>query len=198
MGGHYSNGHAHDARSVTGLRLALVLLTGALLAGCATVINGTTQTIPIASDPPAADVIVDGSTAGQTPTKVVLKRNADHLVTLQKAGYEPTTLPIVKDVGGTVWGNVLVGGLVGWGVDATSGAQYKLVPSTVSVTLAPVSTTVTGLGANDSADFVGKLKALDLLHGTKQVSDDEYLRGRVELFRRYMPQALPADSSPQN
>jgi len=183
------------ATAVRRSRLVAAVVTLASVTGCATVVNGTTQKIPVASDPPAADVIVDGALVGQTPTSVVLKRNTDHLVTVQKAGYEPRTTPVVKDVGGAVWGNVLAGGVIGWGVDAASGAQYKLVPSTVSVALVPVSTAVAGMATSDSSDFVGKLKALDQLHAMKQVSDDEYLKGRVELFKRYMPEALPAESA---
>lgn len=41
------------------------------LSGCATIVKGTTQKVPVASDPPDADVIVDGNLSGQTPTTVV-------------------------------------------------------------------------------------------------------------------------------
>lgn len=195
---HVSTGRPHDSAWLAPLGLATAVFIAASLGGCATVVNGTTQKIPVASNPAAADVLVDGTTAGQTPTLLVLKRNADHLVTIQKAGYEPATIPVVKDVGEAVWGNVLVGGLIGWGVDAASGSQYKLRPAAVSVTLSPVSTSVSGMASTDSMDFVSKLKALDQLHAAKQVSDEEYLKGRLELFRRYMPEALPAETQTQN
>jgi hypothetical protein len=191
-------GDSSDGVLVAALRVMAAVLVAASLSACATVVNGTTQRIPIASEPPAADVIVDGASVGVTPTAVKLKRNADHLVTIQKAGYEPKTVPIVKDIGGAVWGNVLVGGLIGWGVDAASGSQYSLAPSTVSVTLAPLSTSVAGMAPDDSVVFVSKLKALDQLHAARQVSDEEYLKGRVELFRHYMPEALPRESASGN
>ena len=166
-----------------------------LTSGCATIVKGTTESIPVAFDPSQADVIVDGGMAGQTPTTLHLKRKLDHVVTIQKIGYEPKSVAVVKAVGGAVWGNILAGGLIGWGVDASSGAQYNLVPTTVSVKLDPVSTAVTGMVSDDSMVFVSKLKALDQVHDSKQLSDDEYLRGRVELFKRYMPEALPADNA---
>ena len=180
-----------------GMQCALLATLAAVLTtGCATIIKGTTQSIPVASDPPAADVVVDGNLAGQTPTSVNLQRKTDHLLTIRKVGYEPQTVAVVKNVGGAVWGNVLAGGLIGWGVDAASGAQYNLAPSTVSVKLALASTAVAGMNGDDSSVFVDKLKALDQLHESKQLSDADYLKSRVELFKRYLPEALPAEQAP--
>jgi hypothetical protein len=177
-------------------KFACAALTGLLAlgtGGCATVVNGTTQKIPVTSDPIAAQVIVDGAVSGETPTTLTLKRNADHLVTLQKPGFEPKTIPVLKGIGDAVWGNVLVGGLVGWGVDAASGSQYSLAPSSISVKLSPASTAVAGMSTDDSASFVGQLKALDQRHAAGQVSDEDYVKGRVELFRRYLPELLPGE-----
>lgn len=174
----------------TTVRLAcagLVLLMGS---GCATVVKGTTQKVPISSDPPSADVLVDGTLVGLTPTTLVLKRKNDHLVTVQKPGYQPKSVALVKDVGGAVWGNILAGGLIGWGVDAINGSQYNLVPSTISVRLDPV-TAAPSSSSSDQEQFVSKLKALDQMREAKQVSDEEYGKARLELFKRYMPEVLP-------
>jgi len=70
--------------------------------GCASIVKGSTQSIPISSDPPGADIIVDGSLMAQTPTNLKLKRKHDHLVTIQKTGYHSKAIPVVKDVGGAV------------------------------------------------------------------------------------------------
>jgi hypothetical protein len=165
-----------------------------LTSGCATIVKGTTQKVPIASDPSNADVIVDGNLMGQTPTTVVLKRKHDHLLVVQKAGFAPKSVAVVKDVGGAVWGNILAGGLIGWGVDAADGSQYNLIPSTVSVKLDPAPTATAAVtNSSDSADFVSKLKALDSLHDGKELSDEEYKRARLDLFKKYMPEALPTD-----
>jgi PEGA domain len=171
----------------------LILFTS----GCATIVKGTTQKVPVASDPSNADVFVDGNLVGQTPTTVVLKRKNDHLVMVQKVGFAPKSVAVVKNVGGAVWGNILAGGLIGWGVDAADGSQYNLIPSTVSVKLDPALTATAAVtNSSDSADFVSKLKALDSLHDGKELSDDEYKRARTDLFKKYMPEALPADVSP--
>ena len=108
------------------LVLLAVLALTTLSTGCASVVKGTTQDIPVSSEPSGADVLLDGNFVGTTPTSIKMRRKTDHLVTIQKDGYEARAVPVVKNVGGAVWGNIIAGGLVGWGVDAVSGAQYNL------------------------------------------------------------------------
>ena len=176
-------------------KLCAVSLALILASGCATIVKGTTQQIPITSDPLAADIVVDGNLVGQTPTSVSLKRKNDHLLTIQKTGYQPKAVAVVRNVGGAVWGNIVAGGLIGWGVDAVSGAQFNLVPVTVSVKLEPQGAAVPATSSDDSSVFVAKLKALDQLHDSKAMSDAEYGKARLELFKRYMPEALPPEAT---
>jgi len=46
------------------------------------------------------------------PAQLELRRKDDHLITLEKTGYAPASVQIVKSVGGAVWGNILAGGLI--------------------------------------------------------------------------------------
>jgi hypothetical protein len=179
------------------IRCAVMAVALALSTGCATILQGTTAKIPVASDPTASDIFVDGNFVGQTPATVVLKKTTDHLLTIQKVGYQPKSVPVVKTVGGAVWGNILAGGLIGWGVDASNGAQYNLIPTTIAVKLDPVTSVALGVGAEDSAAFVSQSSALDQLHDRKQLSDEEYVKGRVGLFKQYMPEALPSVDASQ-
>jgi hypothetical protein len=176
--------------------VVIVAMT-ALTQGCATVIKGSTQSIPVSSEPSAADILLDGQMVGQTPKTLALKRSSNYLVTIQKAGYVQQSVPVVKDIGGAVWGNVLAGGLIGWGVDAASGAQYNLAPASVFVKLYPVNAAVNGMALDDSSSFVSQLNLLEQQHDAKQLSDQDYVNARVALFRKYMPAALPAESAPQ-
>jgi hypothetical protein len=72
---------------------------------------------------------------------VQVKRNADITVSINKPGYEPQVIPLTKEVAGSgaagFAGNVLVGGLVGMGVDAATGAALDHKPNPVTVTLQP-------------------------------------------------------------
>jgi hypothetical protein len=114
--------------------------------GCASVTRGTTENISIASTPAGATAELSGldnPTACVTPCVVVAKRNADITVTINKEGYEPQVIPLTKEIPGTgavgFAGNVLLGGLVGMGVDAATGAAMDHKPNPVTVTLQPVA-----------------------------------------------------------
>ena len=121
------------------LLLLAGLLCQGLLSGCATIINGPTQAIPVASDPAFADVVVDGQSMGQTPTDITLTRKRNHLVILSKEGYRQKSIAVTRAIGYAVWGNAIAGGLIGWGIDATSGSQNNLSPDIISVKLEPQS-----------------------------------------------------------
>lgn len=74
--------------------------------------------------------------AGQTPTTVNLKRNADPCkLNLSKEGYEDSSVVFAKAVSGWVWGNLLFGGIPGWIIDAADGAMLNRTPDSASVTL---------------------------------------------------------------
>ena len=124
------------------LLLAAAIVTPCL--GCASATRGTTESISIASTPPGATADVSGldnPTACVTPCVVQVKRNADITVSVNKPGYEPQVIPLTKEVAGSgaagFAGNVLVGGLVGMGVDAATGAAMDHKPNPVEVTLQP-------------------------------------------------------------
>ena len=107
------------------------------LTSCATIINGTTQRIPVDSNPQGATVCVNGNVEGCTPTTIEVKRKRDHLLTLSKEGYQTESFQLQHVLSGAVAGNLVAGGFIGWGVDACSGGQYRIVPETVYVDMKP-------------------------------------------------------------
>lgn len=123
------------------MRRGVVLGTAlaVLLYGCGTVINRTKQTVYLQSDPPGATAIINGVTRVTTPASVKLKRGKDHHISFEREGYQPTTAMIDRELSGWVWGNLLLGGLIGLAIDFGSGGAYKLEPETVMVTLQPVN-----------------------------------------------------------
>jgi len=123
----------------TGWRiLILTILGGAVvggLAACATIMQGTTQTVGISSSPPGARVTVDAVQMGVTPLMTKLTRKDNHIVRLELEGYEPFAMTLTRGLSGWVAGNIVFGGLIGLAIDAISGAMYKLTPDQVSATL---------------------------------------------------------------
>jgi hypothetical protein len=90
------------------------------------------------TDPPGVTAIIDGVMRVQTPTSVKLKRGKDHFITFEKEGYEQANVTVDHELSGWVWGNIVLGGLIGLAIDFTSGGAYKLEPDAVSVTLKPL------------------------------------------------------------
>ena len=128
------------------MRIVGVVALCAIAGGCASVTRGTTENISIVSTPSGAEATISGldvPTACVTPCSVVVKRNADIAVEFQKPGYEPQIIQLTKDIpaAGAVGfaGNVLIGGLVGMGVDAVTGAATDHKPNPVAVTLEPIA-----------------------------------------------------------
>jgi hypothetical protein len=128
------------------IRLLLAAALALPCMGCASVTRGTTENISISTTPAGATAELSGldnPTACVTPCVVVAKRNADITVTINKEGYEPQVVPLTKEIPATgaagFAGNVLLGGLVGMGVDAATGAALDHKPNPVIVTLQPLA-----------------------------------------------------------
>src|SRR5581483_4044168 len=119
-------------------RIATVwsFLTVVALSGCATITGGTgPQKIKVASNPAGASVIVDGRPCGITPTIVSLDRKVEHRIQLEKVGYMPAESDLKPRVNPWIFGNVLVGGLIGVIVDLATDSERSLSPSKVDVHL---------------------------------------------------------------
>jgi hypothetical protein len=126
------------------MRLVGIAALSVMLGGCASVTRGTTENISISSTPSGVEAVVSGMdvpTTCTTPCSVVVKRNADISITFQKDGYEPQIVPLTKDIptagAAGFAGNLLLGGVVGMGVDAATGAATDHKPNPVIVTMQP-------------------------------------------------------------
>lgn len=115
--------------------------------GCATVVTGRHAEIAVESMPPGAQVAVrdhEGRVVAQTvtPGSVTLKRGrswlrpASYVATFSMPGYQPTAAPIHSKLNPWIAGNLFIGGGLGIGVDAVTGALWRPQSSTVATTLA--------------------------------------------------------------
>jgi hypothetical protein len=119
----------------TALKRLCLGLAVVMLSSCATIINRTKQTVFLQTEPPGATAIIDGVQRVETPASIKLKRGKDHHITFEKSGYRNADVMVEKEISGWIWGNLILGGLIGLGIDFISGGAYKLEPETVHVTL---------------------------------------------------------------
>ena len=120
-------------------KLASVVLL--FTVGCGSIIHQTTQEVPVKSEPAGAAVTVAcGDVTNDprlvTPAVVMVHRKPDHCtIALEKEGYQREEVSLRKTMSGWYIGNVLVGGIIGFIVDAANGAMWNRTPAEVNVTL---------------------------------------------------------------
>ena len=124
---------------------SLLFLPVLFFTSCATITRGVHEKLSVMSDPPGADVRLSTGEYGRTPAKFVKKRRTEPFtVTVSRPGYAPQTVRVESKFGGTggtaMAGNVILGGAIGLGVDAGTGAYNSLYPNPVSVHLVPTAT----------------------------------------------------------
>lgn len=121
-------------KKVTSIIIVTVFMV--TFSGCATIMQGTTQSVGISSTPTGAKVIIDDYDLGATPIVVELTRKDNHFIKIEMQGYELYETALTRSVSGWVWGNIVFGGLIGLAIDAMSGGLYKLTPTEVNAVLA--------------------------------------------------------------
>lgn len=110
------------------------------LSACSTIIEGRSQEITVNTSPPGAscDLIRQDVSLGNiesTPGGVYIQKTKyDIKVVCKKKGYETATYLDKSDYAAAAFGNILIGGLIGAGVDAGTGAQNKY-DTPVNITL---------------------------------------------------------------
>ncbi|MGF1553536.1 MAG: hypothetical protein ACFBWO_13720 [Paracoccaceae bacterium] len=119
------------------IRLVLLALAGTtLVQGCATVTRGTSDEVVFLSDPGGAEVETSLGHRCTTPCTLTIGRKSSFQATFRHDD-EERVVNVATRVSGEgavgMAGNVLVGGLIGIGVDAISGATLEHDPNPVRV-----------------------------------------------------------------
>ena len=122
------------------MRYLLPAIALCALSACATITQGTRDALVIETTPQGASVLTsNGYSCDSTPCALEMPKKHGFIVTLTKEGCETKNVNVVtkmaKSGGAAVAGNVLVGGVIGLGVDAISGAAKELVPNQIKVNL---------------------------------------------------------------
>ena len=112
-----------------------VVLLVLQLTGCATLFKGTHSKVDFSSQPPGADVYVNGTLMGKTPIQLKLVSKETYTIEFRKEGFHTVTRTITNKVGvGWIVLDVLTG-LVPVIVDAATGAWYQLDQKNVDAVL---------------------------------------------------------------
>ncbi len=125
-------------------KISLALLSGVLLqvGGCATITRGTTENLVIQTEPANATATLSSGHICKTPCTIELKHKNDVHVILEKAGYERVDTDVKSEIAGAgaaaMAGNVILGGIIGGGVDMITGATKRLTPNPLVVKLDPI------------------------------------------------------------
>ncbi|MDB5650335.1 MAG: translation initiation factor 2 [Hyphomicrobiales bacterium] len=125
------------------MKIIMIAALGLAVSGCATITRGTTDQITINSEPAGALATTSsGLTCPSTPCTLEVSRKSEFVVSYSKEGYLPQQVPVGTKMAGAgaagLAGNVLFGGIIGVGVDASTGATLEHFPNPVFVTLQPV------------------------------------------------------------
>ena len=114
----------------------LLSLIGLLLtSACASITQGTTQTVSVVTEPPGAMCIInrEGTQVGMvnpTPGTVQIEKSSRALdVRCTLDNHEPGLTSVASSVQAMTAGNILVGGAIGLAVDAATGAMHQYPPN---------------------------------------------------------------------
>jgi hypothetical protein len=111
-----------------------------LSAGCATIVAHGPDLVPVNSNPEGAQVSVDGSVVGTTPTIVALRRKGHGFLVIELAGYQTAIVDVDKSLNPWVFGNILLAGpglVIGLPVDLITGNQGRYPTEPILVELEP-------------------------------------------------------------
>jgi hypothetical protein len=122
-----------------------IIVAAALImaGGCSTIIEGTSQDISISSTPSGArcDLEREGAVIANvkaTPAVVTVRKSKYKILAkCDKAGYEQASQYLDSGVATGTFGNIIAGGVIGWGVDSATGADNRY-PDAVNVMMVKI------------------------------------------------------------
>jgi hypothetical protein len=131
----------------------MLLAGSALVSGCASLIEGTTQQVAVSTTPAGAHCLFlrNGNTIAtipSTPGSVTIEKTRDDLVIVcNRRGYASATFVNKSGLAMVAYANILTGGL-SWAVDTSRGADNKY-QGQVALALVPLAE-----GATEPRPFV--------------------------------------------
>ncbi|MCP4610176.1 MAG: hypothetical protein GY845_15815 [Planctomycetes bacterium] len=111
---------------ITFLLCGLVFQTG-----CATIMNGSFQDVPVTSEPSGVEVRCSTGVLITTPGSFKLARNKDYTFSAEYSDCEPQQKELKHKLQGAFWTYTLIWGATSGAVDLASGASDEIVPKAI-------------------------------------------------------------------
>lgn len=147
------------------LRISAVLLPAMLATGCASIVNGQNQSVSVEARTDNGPVVGascklsnnKGTWFVTTPGSTTINRSYEDLaVRCDKENHDPGLASVKSSTKGMAFGNILFGGIIGAGVDMSTGAAYDY-PGLITVLMG--KTTVVAPPSQDPSGAPGQSKA---------------------------------------
>lgn len=125
------------------LRIFSALTVMVAVSGCGSITRGTTENVTITSSPSDASISTSiGKYCPRSPYTIEVNRRTEFTAYAEKDGYKKGSIEIKTKVVGAgaagFAGNVLIGGVIGMGVDAATGAALDHYPNPAHIELVPL------------------------------------------------------------
>jgi len=125
-----------------------VMLGASVLAGCSSIVEGSSQEIAVNTTPPGASCSLnrDGekiATIDKTPGSVTVEKTKNDITVIcELDGYQKNDVVNQSGTAAATFGNLLLGGAVGWAIDSATGSDNKYdSPLTIALTPNPAGPT---------------------------------------------------------
>ena len=171
-------------------KILMIIVLSFILSSCATTMSGNQQPVNISSNVSGAACTLQnekGSWSLSTPGSAVVTNSRENLsVRCQKAGYQTAIVSVPsKHKDSATWGNVILGGGIGYIWDRKSGAAF-IYPSTINLTLIKEESTSS---SNQEADVkltgsstAEQLKQLNDLYKSGVLTKEEFTKAKKKLL----------------
>ena len=125
------------------LAICSILAISGFVAGCATIVRGSSETIEITTSPSGAMIKLSSGQSARSPSTFQVPRKGTIFVTITKDGYETVETKLISSIEGASLGlgtaaNFLTLPVVNDVVDYNSGANYSHKPNPLHVELTPL------------------------------------------------------------
>lgn len=123
-----------------------------LLSGCATLFGDKDKHIRVESNPPGANVFLNGMPYGKTPTVVTITNMlGSNLLTFRMDGYDEISRPVMTSIQPIAFLNLV--NIVCWGIDFATGNIYRLDNKMIMVDLDKKTATIKAEDGNYVVDL---------------------------------------------